>query len=153
MSMLLAAWKVPSPLPSSTLTSLPAWLAVARSSLPSLLKSPTARDSGPVPVAEVRAGWNVPSPLPSSTLTVLLVDVGHGQVELAVVVEVGRHHGLRVRADGVAHGRAEAEQAAVFQDFEVWPMRRGSKRAPSPVMALAPARRQGGAEVLQPTVE
>ena len=75
------------------------------------------------------------------------------QVEPAVAVEVRRHHGLRVGADGVVHGRAEAEQAAVFQGFEVGPMRRGSKRAASPVLALAPARCEGGAEVLQPTGE
>ena len=41
-----AAWKVPLPLPSSTLTlSLPS-LATARSGLPSPLKSPTATDDG-----------------------------------------------------------------------------------------------------------
>src|SRR5262249_1433150 len=38
---------------------------------------------------------------------------------------------------------------AVFQHFEAWPMRRGSPRP----AAMAPARREGGAEVLQPTVE
>ena len=34
--------------------------------------------------------------------------------------------------------------AAVFQNFEVEPMRGGSKRAPRPVLALAPARCEGG---------
>ena len=79
--------------------------------------------------------------------------VRRGKVEVAVVVEVGRHHRLGVRADGEARGRAEAGREAVFQEFEVRPIRRGSKRATSPVMALAPARCQGGAEVLQPTGE
>src|SRR5439155_23703964 len=46
------------------------------------------------------------------------VVVDDRQVELAVAVEVGRQHGLRVRAGGVAYGGAEAEQAAVFQEFE-----------------------------------
>jgi len=49
--------------------------------------------------------------------------------------------------------RAEAEQTTVFEDFEAWPIGRGSKRAPSPTMALAPAWRQDGSEALQPTVE
>src|SRR5262249_32614780 len=40
-----------------------------------------------------------------------------------------------------------------FQDFEACPMRRGSLRAATSVLALAPARRQGGAEAPQPTVE
>jgi hypothetical protein len=63
------AWKVPSPLPSRTLTS-PA-LAVARSMLPSPLKSPAPSDWGLLPVAEVRGAAKVPSPVPRSTLTVL----------------------------------------------------------------------------------
>src|SRR5262245_59599095 len=67
--MLLAAVKVPSPLPRSTLT-LKA-LAVTTSRLPSRSKSPTATERGPLPVAEVWAESNVPSPFPSSTLTEL----------------------------------------------------------------------------------
>jgi hypothetical protein len=43
--------KVPSPLPSSTLTLLPPKFATARSALPSPLKSPTATAMGVVPVA------------------------------------------------------------------------------------------------------
>ena len=39
-----AGWKVPLPLPSSTETVLDPALLTARSSLPSLLKSPTATD-------------------------------------------------------------------------------------------------------------
>src|SRR5207244_13011619 len=46
-------------------------LATARSSLPSLLKLPTATDRGVMPTATVGAGWKVPSPLPRSTETVL----------------------------------------------------------------------------------
>ena len=63
--------------------------------------------------------WNVPSPLPSSTLTALLPALRRGQVEVAVVVEVGRHHGLGVRRRrGSSTAGAEAGQAAVFQGFE-----------------------------------
>jgi len=68
----MAAAKVPSPLPSRMLTSLfstPRLLAVARSILPSALKSPAARENVYGPVAKVRAGWKLPLPLPSSTLT------------------------------------------------------------------------------------
>ena len=50
-----AAWKVPLPLPSSTLTLLLVMLAVARSGLPSPLKSPTATDIGSVPAAKLLA--------------------------------------------------------------------------------------------------
>ena len=75
------------------------------------------------------------------------------EVGLAVAVEVGCQHAMRICAGGVARHGVEAEQAAVFQGFEVEPMHHGSKRASSPVMALAPARCAGGAEVLQPTVE
>src|SRR6266581_3500419 len=42
----VAGWKVPSPLPSSTETVLDPALATARSTLPSPLKSPTATDTG-----------------------------------------------------------------------------------------------------------
>src|SRR6266849_2935062 len=44
-----AAWKDPSPLPSSTETVLALSLATARSSLPSPLKSPAATDAGVAP--------------------------------------------------------------------------------------------------------
>src|SRR5262249_46891495 len=79
--------------------------------------------------------------------------VGRGQVEPAVVVKVGRHQRLGARADGEAHGGAEAGREAVFQAFKAWPMRRGPKRASLPVMAAASVRRQGGSQDLQPTVE
>src|SRR2546427_242762 len=51
----------------STETSLDARLATARSSLPSLLKAPTAPEAGPLPAPKGSAGWQVPSPFPSST--------------------------------------------------------------------------------------
>ena len=64
---------------------------------------------------------------------------------MAIVVEVARPHPSDVRADGVIAGPVQAEREAVFQDFEVGPMCRGSKRALSPVMALArPRGRIGG---------
>ena len=65
-------WKVPLPLPSSTLTvSLPL-LATTMSGLPSPLTSATATENGLEPVAKVCWVWKVPLPLPSSTLTVSL---------------------------------------------------------------------------------
>ena len=42
-------WNVPSPLPMSTEMSSESMLAVTRSALPSRLKSPTARETGPIP--------------------------------------------------------------------------------------------------------
>src|SRR5271165_2792050 len=68
-----AAWKVPSPLPSSTLTLALPLFATATSSLPSPLKSPTATELGLWPAPGFVAAWKVPSPLPSSTLTLLLL--------------------------------------------------------------------------------
>src|SRR3989442_717044 len=62
-----AAWKDPSPLPSSTETESEPALATARSGTPSPLKSPTATERACEPVAKPRAAWKVPSPLPSST--------------------------------------------------------------------------------------
>src|SRR5262249_56797757 len=70
--------------------------------------------------------------------------VRRGQVEMAVVVEVARGHGLGARADGVVATPDKAGREAVFQDFEVGPMRRGSRGASPPVLALTPVRRQGG---------
>src|SRR5262249_19207273 len=76
--------------------------------------------------------------------------VGRCQVGLAVVVEVAGNHVLWVRADEEIARRGEAGREAVFQDFEVWQNRCGSQRARS---SVAPAQRQGGAEMVQPTVE
>ena len=67
--------------------------------------------------------------------------VGRGQVEMAVVVEVGRHHRLRIRADGEARGRAEAGREAVFQGFEVQPIRSTVRSVPpDDCSGLAPCR-------------
>ena len=64
-------WKVPSPLPSNTDTSLEPALATARSVRPSPLKSPATRAYGSVPAAYRTWFWKVPSPLPSNTDTSL----------------------------------------------------------------------------------
>src|ERR1035438_4972172 len=67
---LMLATKVLAPgVPSSTLTLLVVRLAVARSVLPSALKSPTATAEGAPPMAYGVWPWNVPSPLPSRMLT------------------------------------------------------------------------------------
>ena len=62
-------WKVPLPLPRSTLTLLSVALVTARSVLPSPLISPAATEIGPAPVATVVGLWKVPLPLPSKMLT------------------------------------------------------------------------------------
>src|SRR2546426_470431 len=62
-----AAWKVPSPLPSSTETLLEVRLTTARSGTPSPLKSPTAAETGGAPGAKLRAAWKGPPPLPRSS--------------------------------------------------------------------------------------
>ena len=76
--------KVPSPLPKSTLAPLaPApWTSVlvtARSSLPSRLKSASARPKGLSATVTFWAGAKVPSPLPNSTLTVLVLMVARSK--------------------------------------------------------------------------
>src|SRR5437667_262180 len=52
-------------------TLLEVWLAVARSGLPSRLKSPTATEYGSVPAVKLVAAPKLPVPLPSSTDTLL----------------------------------------------------------------------------------
>ena len=65
---------MPLPLPSSTLTLSLSTLAVARSSLPSPLKSPTATEIAATSRRRsLTAAWKVPLPLPSSTLTLSAV--------------------------------------------------------------------------------
>ena len=62
------AWKVPSPLPKSTLALAEPPFAVMRSSLPSPFTSPSVTERGFTPVAKVCWFWKVPLPLPKSTL-------------------------------------------------------------------------------------
>src|SRR5260370_14944138 len=47
----------------STETLLEFWLAMARSGLPSRLKSPTAMDQAKLPAAKLHGAWKLPSPL------------------------------------------------------------------------------------------
>ena len=68
MAELMGLWKVPSPLPKSTLTLAVVELAVTTSSLPSPLKSPIATPQGPFersPTSYLTAAAKDPSPLPS----------------------------------------------------------------------------------------
>src|SRR5262249_58287434 len=69
-------------------------------------------------------------------------------IEDAVAGEVRQERGRRPLDPrwrlGVASVPEEAGRETVFQDFEVGPMRHGSRRARSPLMTLPPARRQGG---------
>src|SRR5262249_25081260 len=70
--------------------------------------------------------------------------IGRGQVETAVIVEIGGHHHLGVWADGEARGRAKTGRESLFQDFKARPVARGSARAPPPGVAFAPAPCDGG---------
>src|SRR5579885_3678373 len=60
-----ASVKVPLPLPNHSVTQ--EWLAKAKSKFPSLLKSPTTKES-PYPMAFRIGAWNPPFPLPKDTL-------------------------------------------------------------------------------------
>jgi hypothetical protein len=81
------------------------------------------------------------------------VKVRRRQVKPAIAIEVSSGYGTGIGPGGVVDRRKECRHAAVFQDFKVVPMSRGSIRATSLVLLVASARRQCGAEVLQPTVE
>ena len=112
---------------------------MARSSLPSALKSPAAMEHG------VRAGGEGPSRLEGAVAVAQqhvdaavaggVVVTRCGQVELAVIVEVGRHDRLGIGADGETRGRGEAQQAAVFEDFPTRPA------DGAPLLRTAPAHR------------
>jgi len=68
----VAGVKVPSPTPRRIVTVLSALLAIAKSCLPSLLKSPTVAAPGKAPLGGVDLTAKVPSPFPRRMLTVLL---------------------------------------------------------------------------------
>jgi hypothetical protein len=74
--------------------------------------------------------------------------VRHGDHAPAVQVGVGEVPDAGLVTNQV-NLLVSAGNRAVFQYFKARPMRRGAPRAP----ALASARREGGAEILQPTVE
>ena len=79
-------------------------LAPARSGLPSPLRSPTATDTGPVPVVKsclAGKSWRGrPGAVVFNSTDTVLELVRHGQVGLAVAVEVPHRHGVRGRARG-----------------------------------------------------
>ena len=66
-----ADWKVPLPLPNSTLALLEPRFDVTISSLPSPFTSPSVTLYGSIPVPKLDADWKVPLPLPRSTLALL----------------------------------------------------------------------------------
>src|SRR5262249_33370972 len=78
--------------------------------------------------------------------------VRRDQIELAVAVEVTRRHPIHLVAR--IHDRTnEARQRSLLQDFKIGPKGHGATRASATVPGSAPARRQSGLEVLQPTEE
>ena len=89
-------WKVPLPLPSSTLTVLldKSWRRRGRA-LPSPLTSPDVTQIGSVPVAKVLCGLKGAVAVAEQDAHAIVGAVGDGEVELAVAVEVG--HGERKR--------------------------------------------------------
>ena len=87
------SWKVPSPLPSSTDTSLEPSLATARSVRPSPLKSPATRALGAVPRRVSHLVLEGAVAVAQQHRHVVGAVVGDGQVGAAVAVEVPRHEG------------------------------------------------------------
>src|SRR5262245_34551519 len=77
------------------------------------------------------------------------VEVRRDQIEPVIIVEVARLPVAGAVADSVVDRREERRHTAVFQDFEVWPVRRVSMRCPPPATAFA--WRQGGSVLSQPT--
>src|SRR5262249_13900767 len=109
-----AAVKPPAPSPRRMLTEwLPA-LATARSGLPSPLKAPTATDSG-ASAGGARGGAGGRGPVPPRVGQGGGVEVGGGEVELAVAVETPHRHGDGSSADGDGPYRDEAGQEALAQ--------------------------------------
>ena len=93
--------KLPSPLPRSRVTTFASAQATARSGLPSRSKSAKATLAGPDAVANAARGCSVPSPLPRRTDTVLLSEIGHDDVGVAIAVEVSYRDAVRPRSGRV----------------------------------------------------
>ena len=87
-------WKVPSPLPRSTLTLLPLALATTMSGLPSPLTSATATERGCVPVAIGGLWLEGAVAVAQEHAHAVARLVGDDHVGLAVAVDVGHRHGL-----------------------------------------------------------
>ena len=107
---LAAGSKAPAPLPRRTETLLLVWFATARSGLPSPLRSPMARESGFVPAAKIVAGAEGAGAGAQEGRDVVAEMIRHGQVELAVAVEVADGDGLRVRPHCQVRGGAEGHR-------------------------------------------
>ena len=80
--------KLPVPVPSRIETVALLRFATARSSLPSPLKSPTATETGALPVPKSVFAPKLPVPVPSRIETVVLFMVRHRQIELAIAIEI-----------------------------------------------------------------
>src|SRR5437588_800245 len=90
--------------------------AIARSSLPSVLKSPTATDSGVSPHREVGGGPKGAGAGAQQDGYVVGAGVHHDQVELAVPVEIPHRHGSGVKPHREVGGRPEGTGASAQQD-------------------------------------
>src|SRR5260370_749702 len=113
------AWKVPSPLPSSTETVLSLLLATTKSGLPSPLKSPTASEVGALPTRKLSGAPKVPSPLPSSTETLLepLLATAKSSLPSPLKSPTATDQGLipTVKVNGVGTVPSPLPRAAVTQ--------------------------------------
>ena len=80
---------VPSPLPVRITNDPESFqLLIAKSSLPSWLKSAAVNPTGLMIVGETIGAWKVPSPLPSREIDCRRAVVGKGDIQLAIVIEV-----------------------------------------------------------------
>ena len=103
----------PVPFPSSTVTVLLSKFAVARSTLPSALKSPATTQLDPpltatgLPVACV----NPPVPFPSSTVTVLSAVIRYSKITATVAVEIRHCYVVRLGSNRERAPRRRCESA------------------------------------------
>src|SRR5213083_2868254 len=88
----VAVENVPSPLPNRIVTVLSLRFTTARSSSPSLLKSPRTSVKGPCPtgIGEPEAGLNVAIAIAKEDADGVSDTIAHSQICLAVAVEIGR---------------------------------------------------------------
>ena len=114
----VAAAKPPIPSPSSTETLSEIAFAVARSSLPSALKSPVVTERT-IARAEVRRRREAAQPIAEQHRDVVGVRVCRRKVELAVGVEVARRHGARTIASAEVRHRSKAARPVAEQHRNV----------------------------------
>ena len=109
------AWKVPLPLPNSTLTVLPRFIGHDDVGFAVAIHIAHHHRNGFNPQAIVCWVWNVPLPLPSSTLTVLLPAIGDDDVGFAVAGQIAPPQQNWRKASGEGVLRLEGAVAVAQQ--------------------------------------